>query len=295
MPPKTTQSNKLPRTKKPSEVFKDAVDESDAAKSSSDDDAEESGLDAKLLRAIKKAVQDVLKKDRQSINKKLDRIATTLSSLNDSYTILNTAMEDCSARIDKAITQFFPALNQKVADVSTALAIRAIDMDAHSRKWSLVIQGLPGAPGETSDVTRKKCVKLASSHLNVPDAALNDIAACHRLNNKDNAAIIIRFLDLDKRNRWLYGAKGLSEHPGRISMSPDLPPVTRELKAELMTKRKALDNETKKLSSIRYLKTFPYVTLNIQGKDPIVPSVTREALVKAYLNVDPLMKFIISD
>ena len=241
------------------------------------------------MRLIRKVIKQALREDREVITKRLDKIANQLDNLNKQYDDLNAGLQDCSDRVDKAVEQFIPALNTKIAEISSALAIKVLDMDAHSRKWSVIIQGLPGEQGETADATRRKCVGLAISHLGVADAASADFAACHRLSNVKNAAIIARFVDLDKRNRWLSGARGLSSHPGRVSISPDLPPIARELKKDLLIKRSDLDSETKKNASLRYLRTFPYVQLSIKGKSPVLPTVSQQVLTNKFLNVNPFI------
>ena len=164
--------------------------------------------------------------------------------------------------MEQTLTDFLPALNQKVADLTSALAIRVLDINTHRRKWSLILQGLPIEPGEAGDATQLKCVELAKSNLSVPDAFPSDMAACHRLNGNKDAAILIHFLDLDKRNRWLAGAKGLTSYPGKVSLSPDLPPVARQLKNEVLQRRSELDAETKRLSSVIFVPdptSCPYV------------------------------------
>ena len=221
------------------------------------------GLDANILDAIRVAVRQVLKEDRTETNKNLASIAKQLKKLNEKYRNIETSIQDSSERLDKTLNEFLPSLNKKMVDLTSALAIRVLDIDTHRRKWSLVLQGLPGESGESAGATRQKCVQLAKQYLKVKDASTADMAACHRLNNSENAAILIHFLDLDKRNLWLAGAKGLKDHPGQISVSPDLPPIARQLKKEVLQRRKELDPETKRLSSVRYIKTFPYKMLNI--------------------------------
>ena len=51
----------------------------------------------------------------------------------------------------------------------------------------------------------------------VEDADHHEISACHRLRSTADAGIIIRFVHLDQRNRWLAGAKHLRKHKSRYS------------------------------------------------------------------------------
>ena len=261
---------------------------------SSSDDETDSGLDANLIDAIRIAVHQALKEERKEINENLSSIVNQLKELNKKYQDIEHSIKDCSSRLEQTLTEFLPNLNKKIVDISSALAIRVLDIDTHRRKWSLVVQGVPGVAGEAASVTRESCVSIAKTYLGVSDASTADMAACHRLNNQENASILIHFLDLDKRNRWLAGAKGLVSHPGKVSLSPDLPPVARQLKKEILQRRRELDADTKRISSVRYLKTFPYVQLCIRGKAPIQPKVTQQKLMESYLNVSSFIDMSLS-
>ena len=114
----------------------------------------------------------------------------------------------------------------------------SVHMEVHSRKWNLIIQGVKGPANENESATRKATIDLAKSHLRVVNAADSQIAACHRLNNKEKAPIIVKFCDLSERNRWLDGAKNLKNQIDRISLNPDLPPTIRNLKTELLKNEK---------------------------------------------------------
>ena len=136
--------------------------------------------------------------------------------------------------------------------------------------------------------TRSACVKLAREHLDIVDATTSDFAACHRLSRKADSGIIMRFRDLGMRNLWLSNARFLRGRVDDISISPDLPPVLRSLKTELLQKRKTLAPEEKKRAHIKYLREWPYVELAV-GKDRKVQSnVTKETLVKSILGFSPL-------
>ena len=132
---------------------------------------------------------------------------------------------------------------------------------------------------------------MAKEYLDIPDASVGDFAACHRLTNRSGAAIIARFVDLDVRNLWLSRAKKLARYPGRVSISPDLPPILRDVKQELLRKRANLDQEKKRQSYVKHLKTFPYVQLEIRGQQAVKPQITLESLAKKFLNVDPNVNF----
>ena len=231
---------------------------------------------------------------RAEIGDRLDTIETTLTSMQSIQTTveaLETSMEFTSRRMDDLEKSALPALAQHVEKIATQLALQTLNLDIHSRKWSLTIQGLKGAANEDEDVTRKACVKLAKEHLSISDASEFDFAACHRLANKDNAGVIIRFKDLQQRNQWLQNAKHLKSHKDNISIAPDLPPVLRPLKKELLEKRKNLTTSEKKGSIIRNLKQWPYVELKILNGPVIRLSTKPEDIVLSVLGFHPTMKF----
>ena len=120
---------------------------------------------------------------------------------------------------------------------------------------------------------------------------LNRLKTSHRLANKDNAGVIIRFKDLQQRNQWLQNAKHLKSHKDNMSIAPDLPPVLRPLKKELLEKRKNLTTSEKKGSIIRNLKQWPYVELKILNGPVIRPSTKPEDIVLSVLGFHPTMKF----
>ena len=71
----------------------------------------------------------------------------------------------------------------------------------HRIKWNIMVHGVSGAENEDEDVTRGKCVKLAQPHMHLPDTTAADFAACHHLKRDEDAAIILRFVDLSKRDK----------------------------------------------------------------------------------------------
>ena len=133
------------------------------------------------------------------------------------------------------------------------------------------------------------CVALARDHLQVDSASDTDLAACHRLSKRADSGIIVRFKDLKQRNAWLSGAKNLKNHPDKISVSQDLPPVLRTLKTELLGKRKDLPPPQKSKSNLRYLKSWPYIELKTGTGNIIRPSATRESIAAAVIGFNPLL------
>ena len=213
--------------------------------------------------------------------------------LGTKVTALETAATSMSQQLEDLEMTSLPKFAEHVEQIATSLALRNLDLEVHRRKWNLTIHGIPGDPGENEAATREACVKLAKDHLRVADAASSDFAACHRLSQGRNAGIILRFCDLSKRNQWLAGARHLKAHPQKVSLSPDLPPVLRPLKTELLNARKALPLEQKSKTSIRFLPQWPYVEMATSGGGPRKqPTISKKQIVDAVLGFNVLFQDI---
>ena len=168
--------------------------------------------------------------------------------------------------------------------------MQTMQIDVHRRKWNLVLHGLNGPAAEDERETRAVCIRFAKDVLKVPDAEDTRIAACHRLSRKQNAGVIIRFADLAQRDRWLAGTRNLRNHDRKVSLSPDLPPVLRPMKDALMLTRSKLAADIKSKSRVRYLPTWPFVELRIDGQPPRRPDTTRADLVTNILGINPVLR-----
>ena len=82
-------------------------------------------------------------------------------------------------------------------------------MELHRRKWGMIVQGVKGPPNEEENATRKSIIEFATNCLQIENASNLQFVACHRLNNKADAATLIIFVDLADRNRWFYHAQNL--------------------------------------------------------------------------------------
>ena len=131
-----------------------------------------------------------------------------------------------------------------------------------------------------------KIIAIAKNTLKAHNPVESDLAACHRLSGATNAGTIVRFVDLSKRDQWLSGTKHLKGMQD-ISVSPDLPPVLRPMKDELMKIRKTLDPDKKSKAKIRYLPVWPFIELKIGTDDPIHPKTTLASITKQVLGIDP--------
>ena len=193
-------------------------------------------------------------------------------------------------RVETIETASLPALATHIASVTTNLATYVLDQDVHRRKWSLIIHGIKGAESEDELTTRQKCIALAAETLRVPNAVNTQLSACHRLSKKANAGIILRFVDLSQRNIWLKNARNLKNSKEHISISPDLPPLIRPLKMDLLQQRKELPPDVRVKSHVQYFSSWPYVKLNVPGQQPRVPTPTKNAVLGTLFGVSALLK-----
>ena len=177
--------------------------------SDTDEESDTSVIDPDLLRAIKKAINEV-------VGSKLDELSKVVKDLvqiNERITENEKAIQDTSDRLNDLVTKLLPDLTAHYENVAEAMARRQLELEVHRRKWNLVIHGIPGPAKEAPSVTRASCVTFARDVLGVKDADKTSFAACHRLSAKVDAGIIVRFVDLDMRHKWLGGARHLKDRP----------------------------------------------------------------------------------
>ena len=201
---------------------------------------------------------------------------------------LEKALEHTSSRLEDLVTKVLPAMAQHQADVATELSTQILDIDVHRRKWNLVVQGLPGPANETEEATRAACVSFAKDALKISNASDGDFSACHRLKQVRDAPVIVRFVDLAKRNAWVSNARNLRDGHSTMSVTPDLPPVLRTVKTELLNQRRTMPEDLRRRSRIRYIPRWPYVELKQPNMDPLRPTCSKLSVVtKALNNVSP--------
>lgn len=241
---------------------------------------------------IQGAIEDVIKDKLESRLSCIEEQLKTIANIQQTVSSLENSLTFASQRIDDLYKITVPDLAAHVQEVTSALAFRILDMDVHRRKWSITIQGLEGLAKEDEDTTRKNCVDLAHK-LGLESACSEDFSACHRLKPEANAAIIARFKDLGQRNRWLASARKLKDLDDlKVSIGPDLPPVLRPLKTELLLKRKKLPPSQKAKSGLRYLRQWPYVELAVDGRSNIQPETPQATILHEVLDMPPLFNCV---
>lgn len=139
--------------------------------------------------------------------------------------------------------------------------------------------------------TRNACFNLARQHLGIENAETTRISACHRLRQEANAPLIIRFSDLDDRDRWLRNARNLRGHPDKVSITPDVSPAIRPMKKDILNQRRQLPQHIKQKATVKHLKSWPFFELVADGQRQAVPSMSKNDIMKTYTGVSHLMKF----
>lgn len=158
-------------------------------------------ISPELLAAVKIAVQEVVGVKLAKIDKALSDLVALTKRMAD----VEAAMQATSERLDDVVKNMIPALSSHVSNLSEALARRQLELEVHRRKWNIVIHGLKGAAKEDGTVTRAASLRFARDVLRVPNAEDTPLAACHRLSQRADAGIILRFVDLADRDAWLSG------------------------------------------------------------------------------------------
>ena len=173
-------------------------------------------------------------------------------------------------------------LKKFITKATTISAIKQIDDDVYSRKWNLIIHGLTGEKGEKEENTERKVREMASAKLGIETSSTTPFAACHRLSQNKDAGIIIKFVNLNDKNVWLSKASGLKNCAHSLSISPDIPPILKPLKSDLLQHRKTLPPATKSRSKIKYHKTWPYITLHLPDGKIYNPEISLSDITKRF-------------
>ena len=265
-------------------------------------------MDPKLINAIRWCIREEnadIRSDIKSIKKRLDKfdkLSQEITSLKSTMESVESGLQFASNKLDHMEEKVIPAVSRLVSTTSQRLLHETLKMDAHRRKWNVVLHGVDGPAGEEESATLQAVKDFAQSALKLTpeEVAGTTFHACHRLSNKENAGIIVRFVDLSYRDKWLSGARNIQSYieslsppvPNKkISLAIDLPPKIRPLKDSLMKKRKDLPLAKRKKSKLRYLAQWPFVELRVDGETPIRPTESLSDITKSILGLDLDMAF----
>ena len=163
-------------------------------------------------------------------------------------------------------------------DITKAVCHKILEIEVHRRKWSLIISGLDGVVNEGELDTRRKLRKFGSEQMKLTNVCQQQMSACHRLSQKENAPIIAKFVDLDDRNEWQSNAKNLKGSKMNVSISPDISPIQRTLKKDILEMRKKPSGE-KERARVKYLPRWPYICLEVKGQQRKNSTLKQETLI----------------
>ena len=181
-----------------------------------------SSVSPEMLAAIKLAIKDVVGTQLANIGKEL----TQLVQINERTESVEHTMQATNYRLENVITMMLPTIAAHMSHLAEALARRQLELKVHRQKWNLVMHIIQGDTKKDWSVTRQTCMQFAKTVLKVLDAETTACTACHRLSQKPNAGIILRFMDLAQRDSWISGAKHLKNYSGMVPISPDTPTPT---------------------------------------------------------------------
>ena len=264
---------------------------------------ETADIDPGIMAAIRQCIREenkALRADIKSLQArldKLDKLHQTITTLTSTIATVENGLQFASQRLDYMEEKVIPAIKNHIASIAQRQFHESLKKDAHGRKWNVVLHGVDGPAGEDESDTRNAVKDFAQAALKLSPDDIESTAfqACHRLSQKANAGIIIRFVDLTDRDKWLAGAKNIQTYISelrppnpdkKISMAIDLPPNIRPLKDNLMKKRRELPFEKRRRSKLRYLAKWPFVELRVEGDSPIRPTETLADITKATLGLD---------
>ena len=193
-----------------------------------------------IKRALREETETNIKPQLYAIQTSLKDLSERVTSAENKIQDIESSITFSDARLDDIENTTIPAMQEGCKKLNEDLVFEIIDDRTHKRKWGVIVHGIDGQAQEKSFETRTKVIEFAREKLKVPapfEPNTHRLAACHRLSQKPNAAILIRFLDLDERNAWLDCGKNLAgpntDSARKYSISPDLPPATRPLKEDI--------------------------------------------------------------
>jgi hypothetical protein len=243
-------------------------------------------MDEKKMKAIiGDAVHDAISIEIKKVHEVVQlAVSTAVKDLQDKVTALEGKLESITNTNESLIDEN-TQLKKELSKVAVTSAMQDITREMYSRKWNIILHGIPGLPKEEELTTENTVRQMAVEHLkidNAMDKTQHPFAACHRLSGAKDAGIIIKFGNLTSKNHWLASAKNLKNSSMNISISPDTPRCLKELRTEILNYRKKLQPEQKKAAKIQYSQTWPFITLKLGDGSHYKPKFCAEDLVNRY-------------
>ena len=116
------------------------------------------------------------------------------------------------------------------------------------------------------------------------------IATAHRLNFKaPNSTIYVRFAQLHERNAWMKACSEKLKPEDMISIIPDIPPVLRDVRANLLDRRRSIRTQEHRRAHLKYLPDWPFMRLVAgdpgEEKEEINPEEDMDEILEIYLGL----------
>ena len=128
--------------------------------------ATEPVIDPQILAAIRQAVKEEIGTKLQDISDALGKIA----KLSERVDTIEKGLQFSSERLDSLAKVALPGITTHMAQLAESLTMYNLQIDAHRRKWNLVLHGLEGPAKEAESSTRDACLTFAKDVLKVPNA-----------------------------------------------------------------------------------------------------------------------------
>jgi hypothetical protein len=151
------------------------------------------------------AAQKVMIHNLDQANKllqgELHSAKTTLTSQSYKISIVEQQIEDLTAKINQVDTEGVNKLGMDIKEakrVAREALVLANSVEAHGRRWSIRILGLPAPPKEGEDI-KQVVMNFLMARLNINHMSSQDIDCCHRLGDiiDGNQMILTRFFARD--------------------------------------------------------------------------------------------------
>ena len=151
------------------------------------------------------AQTDIISKLDQANKQLQDELAiakTTLTSQSYKLSIVEQQIEDLTTKVNQVDSEAIDILNMEINEakrVAREALVLANSVEAHGRRWSVRILGIPAPPKEGEDI-KQVVINFLTTRLNINHMTSQDIDCCHRLGdiNKDGQQMILtRFFARD--------------------------------------------------------------------------------------------------
>ena len=133
----------------------------------------EDTIENKVTSAVADALDKRLKPFQEDVLKRLSELEkhmSIVSKLKEVVEDVEKSLEFHVKQVQDIQTQVLPDLAAHFSDALTSVALQNVDLNVHRRKFSLVVQGIPGPASEDSADTRKAVISMAKTQMGVADA-----------------------------------------------------------------------------------------------------------------------------